>query len=67
LLDYRFFIQNRGKVELYERFHLASAPRNFSIAHMLAQNTRQWNKDPEFWQGPDEVTKPFELGLNSGQ
>ena len=56
-----------GRVELYERFYLASAPRNFSIAHMLAQNTRQWNQVPEFWQGTDEVTKPYGLGFNSGQ
>ena len=56
-----------GRVELYERFYLASAPRNFSIAHMLAQNTRQWNQVPEFWQETDEITKPYGLGFNSGQ
>ena len=56
-----------GRVELYERFYLASAPRNFSIAHMLAQNTRQWNQVPEFWQETDEISKPYGLGFNSGQ
>lgn len=36
-----------GRVELYERFYLASAPRNFALDHMLAQMTGQWTQVPE--------------------
>jgi aromatic ring hydroxylase len=51
-----------GRVELYERFYLASAPRNYSLAHMLAQLTRTWNAVPEFWQATEEITAPYLLG-----
>jgi 4-hydroxyphenylacetate 3-monooxygenase len=51
-----------GRVELYERFYLASAPRNYSLAHMLAQLTRDWNAVPEFWQATEEITAPYLLG-----
>ena len=40
-----------GRVELYERFYLASAPRNYSGAHIAAQRSREWAAVPEFWQG----------------
>jgi aromatic ring hydroxylase len=36
-----------GRVELYERFYLASAPRNFGIDHIAAQQERDWNQVPE--------------------
>lgn len=52
-----------SRVELYERFYLASAPRNYSIAHMLAQMGRAWNAVPEFWQATDEITRPYRLGV----
>jgi 4-hydroxyphenylacetate 3-monooxygenase len=51
-----------GRVELYERFYLASAPRNYALAHMMAQQTREWNAVPEFWQATDEITAPYQLG-----
>jgi len=51
-----------GRVELYERFYLASAARNYSMAHMLAQNNREWNAVPEFWQATDEITAKYGLG-----
>lgn len=35
-----------GRVELYERFYLASAPRNMAIDHKLAQIKEQWDKYP---------------------
>ncbi len=44
-----------GRVELYERFYLASAPRNYSLAHMAAQRNRQWNAVPDFWQASDKM------------
>jgi aromatic ring hydroxylase len=37
-----------GRSELYERFYLASASRNLSINHLLAQRERSWNNVPEF-------------------
>jgi 4-hydroxyphenylacetate 3-monooxygenase len=37
-----------GRSELYERFYLASAARNLSINHLLAQRERTWNNVPEF-------------------
>jgi len=36
-----------GRVELYERFYLASAPRNFALDHMLAQMSQRWTRFPE--------------------
>lgn len=36
-----------GRVELYERFYLASAPRNFALDHMLAQQERPWTQVPD--------------------
>jgi 4-hydroxyphenylacetate 3-monooxygenase len=33
---------------LYERFYLASAPRNLAINHMLAQRERTWDDVPAF-------------------
>ena len=44
-----------GRVELYERFYLASAPRNYTNAHFLAQRTRTWDAVPEFWRATDEL------------
>ena len=31
-----------GRAELYERFYLASAPRNQALDHMIAQMSREW-------------------------
>lgn len=36
-----------GRAELYERFYLASAPRNFALDHMFAQNERPWTRLPD--------------------
>ena len=36
-----------GRIELYERFYLASAPRNFALDHMFAQMERPWTQFPE--------------------
>ncbi len=36
-----------GRVEVYERFYLASAPRNFAMDHMLAQAERPWTQLPD--------------------
>jgi len=36
-----------GRVELYERFYLASAPRNFGLDHMFAQRERPWTQVPD--------------------
>jgi aromatic ring hydroxylase len=36
-----------GRSELYERFYLASAPRNFALDHMIAQAERPWTGVPE--------------------
>jgi 4-hydroxyphenylacetate 3-monooxygenase/anthranilate 3-monooxygenase (FAD)/4-hydroxyphenylacetate 3-monooxygenase len=35
-----------GRTELYERFYLASAPRNFAVDHVLAQQEREWSEVP---------------------
>lgn len=48
-----------GRVELYERFYLASAPRNYSLAHMMARKSRSWTAVPEFWQATDDMTMPY--------
>jgi len=37
-----------GRVELYERFYLASAPRNLAIDHMFAQRSGEWAELPAF-------------------
>ena len=44
-----------GRMELYERFYLASAPRNFALAHMQAQRTGSWQAVPEFWRESDAM------------
>ena len=54
-----------SRIELYERFYLGSVGRGYSLAHMMAQNSGTWNQVPEFWQGTDEITKPY--GLDSIQ
>ena len=51
-----------GRVELYERFYLASAPRNYSLAHRMAQMRREWTAVPEFWAATDEITARYGLG-----
>lgn len=38
-----------GRTELYERFYLASAPRNMALDHMFAQRDQQWNEVPALW------------------
>jgi len=37
-----------GRAELYERFYLASAPRNLALDHMLAQKAGEWAEWPAF-------------------
>lgn len=37
-----------GRVELYERFYLASAPRNLALDHMIAQKSGEWAELPAF-------------------
>jgi 4-hydroxyphenylacetate 3-monooxygenase len=44
-----------ARVELYERNYLASAPRTYGLAHMIAQTTGEWNAVPQFWQDTDEM------------
>ena len=56
-----------SRVEMYERFYLASAGRNYSLARMIAQNSKAWNQVPEFWEATDEITKPYGLGSDSSQ
>jgi len=56
-----------GRVELYERFYLASAPRNYALAHMMAQRLGEWNAVPEFWQATEEITAPYQLGSKRNQ
>ena len=51
-----------GRVELYERFYLASAPRNYSLAHRMAQIRREWTAVPEFWAATEAVTEAYGLG-----
>ena len=51
-----------GRVELYERFYLASAPRNYSLAHMTAQRNRDWDAVPAFWEATDELAARYGLG-----
>ena len=51
-----------GRMELYERFYLASAPRNYSIAHASAQRLREWNAVPEFWRSTDEMVERYAKG-----
>jgi aromatic ring hydroxylase len=38
-----------ARVELYERFYLASAPRNFALDHMFAQQERPWTQVPDMF------------------
>lgn len=51
-----------GRVELYERFYLASASRNYSLAHMMAQGMQDWQNVPEFWAATDKITEKYSLG-----
>jgi aromatic ring hydroxylase len=37
-----------GRVELYERFYLASAPRNLALDHVIAQKSRERAELPAF-------------------
>jgi len=39
-----------GRIELYERFYLASAPRNQGLDHMISQATRSWTQLPEMFE-----------------
>ena len=39
-----------GRVELYERFYLASAPRNHALDHMISQAMRPWTQLPEMFE-----------------
>ena len=50
-----------GRVELYERFYLASAPRNYSLAHMMAQRMGSSNAVEAFWAATDEITAGYDL------
>ena len=50
-----------GRVELYERFYLASAPRNYAGAHLMAQRARGWDAVPEFWRATDEIASKYGL------
>ena len=56
-----------GRVELYERFYLASAPRNYSGAHIAAQRSREWNAVPEFWRATDEIMAEYGGGSVDGE
>jgi 4-hydroxyphenylacetate 3-monooxygenase/anthranilate 3-monooxygenase (FAD)/4-hydroxyphenylacetate 3-monooxygenase len=40
-----------GRVELYERFYLASAARNLALDHRLAQALEQWEQYPALQGG----------------
>ena len=51
-----------GRVELYERFYLASASRNYSLAHMMAQRQQDWQNVPEFWAATDKITGQYNIG-----
>jgi 4-hydroxyphenylacetate 3-monooxygenase len=53
-----------GRVELYERFYLASASRNYSLAHMMAQRQQDWQNVPEFWAATDKITGQYNIGDN---
>ena len=37
-----------GRVELYERFYLASAARNLALDHRFAQFQGEWEQYPAF-------------------
>ncbi len=50
-----------GRVELYERFYLASAPRNYALAHLTAQRARKWDAVPAFWKATDELAARYGL------
>jgi 4-hydroxyphenylacetate 3-monooxygenase/anthranilate 3-monooxygenase (FAD)/4-hydroxyphenylacetate 3-monooxygenase len=39
-----------GRVELYERFYLASAPRNHALDHVISQSSRTWTQLPEMFE-----------------
>ena len=42
-----------SRVELYERYYLASATRTYMLAHMAAQKEREWRQVPAFWKQLD--------------
>jgi 4-hydroxyphenylacetate 3-monooxygenase len=48
-----------GRMELYERFYLASAPRNYSLAHAMAQRSGEWTAVPDFWETIDGITAEY--------
>ena len=50
-----------GRVELYERFYLASAPRNYANAHQMARRSRSWEAVPDFWAATDEWAELYGL------
>ncbi|MDE0063365.1 MAG: 4-hydroxyphenylacetate 3-hydroxylase [Gammaproteobacteria bacterium] len=50
-----------GRMELYERFYLASAPRTYALAHMRAQQMAEWEVVPEFWRATDEIAARYDL------
>ena len=52
-----------GRVELYERFYLASAPRNYAFAHVMAQRLASWSAVPEFWEATDAIMARYRGGL----
>lgn len=39
-----------GRVELYERFYLASAQRNQGLDHTIAQMSREWRQVPDLFE-----------------
>ena len=39
-----------ARVELYERYYLASAARTYVLAHLAAQKEREWVQVPQFWE-----------------
>lgn len=56
-----------GRVELYERFYLASAPRNYANAHQMAKRSRPWEAVPDFWAATDEWAEQYGLGKKSAE
>ena len=42
-----------GRIELYERYYLASAGRTYGLAHLAAQSEREWDYVPRFWEIAD--------------
>ena len=44
-----------ARVELYERYYLASAARTYVLAHLAAQKEREWAQVPAFWSSIDAL------------